>query len=448
MLQATERIPYETLLKLQRSSSSVPPAQSRGRSSWSASDSQPDPWHETLNPRSLQNSPHKPALPRPRASHAEEEEDWPDLTQLKWEGGATGVVRGQRIAPVNFQQLKQNWAEMSCPQQDLHWGVLPKTKSGRRAGQQQTLPWSVSLTEHSRPDSPTALPWAPQGRALARSTSRAGQQPQQLHSHGSLRQMTQPLRTHISLSSLVVSPKLAGVDQTEPLHMSEDDSLARALIQDEPEQQQLSQPDPVAAAWRQAAEISQHQASHHIVSRSHMTSMGGGRGAGRGPARRGGGGVGREANRQLSSQHHSPPQQPALHELRLESPMQGKEEEDRAACTAARALPNFASPTRSSEAKAQHAQHSVRSFPSRRSTSRQSSGSNPEAEAHQLLRQHSETQHEAVTRGGVSMDGRKTPGNGEETPGSRRGTLADGEDTSDNRRETPGSAAPRTSTFR
>lgn len=423
--------------------------QSRGRPSWSALDSQPNPsaWHETLNSRSLQNSPHKPALPRPRAAHAEEEE-WPDLTQLKWEGGATGVVRGQEVAPVNFQQLRQNWAKMSCPEQDVKGGALA-TKRGRHAGQQQTLPRFVSLTERSRPDSPSALPWAPQGRAVARSTSRAGQQPQQLQSHGSMRQMTQPLHTHISLSSLVVSPTPGGAHQTEPLRISEDEPLARALIQDEPEQQQLSLPDPMAADWRQICEISQHQANQQAVSSSHKTSMGAGRGDGRGAARRGGGGVGRGASRQLSSQHHAPPQQPALHELRLGSTKQGKEEEDRAAFTAARAMPNFASPTRSSEAKAQHAQHSVRSFPSRRSTSRHSAGSNPEADTHQLLRQHSEARHEAVTRGGVGMDGRKTPGNGEETPDNGRDTTpGDGEETPGNGGETPGNAAPRTSTFR
>lgn len=425
----------------------MPPPQSRGRPSWSALDSQPNPsaWHETLNSRSLQNSPHRPALPRPRASHAEEE-DWPDLTQLRWEGGATGVVRGQQAAPVNFQQLRQNWAKLSCPEQDPEGGALAKTKRGRRAGQQQrTLPGSVSLTGHSTPDSPSALPWAPQGRAVTRTTPRAGQQqPQQLQSHGSLRRMTQPLHTHISLSSLVVCPKPADVDQTEPLRMSDDDPLARALIQDESEHQQLSQHDPMAAAWRQIGEISLHQASHHIVTSSHVPSMRAGRGAGRGPARRGGGGVGRGASRQLSSQHHAPPRQPALHELRLRSTKQGEEEEDMAASSAARAMPNFASPTRSSEAKAQHAQHaqhSMRSLPSRRSVSRHSTGSNPEAVTHQLSRQHSEARHEAVTQGGVGRDGWRTPDNGEGTPD-------DGEETPGNRRETSDNAAPRTSTFR
>lgn len=417
-VQATERMPYETLLKLRRSSSSVPATQPRGRPSWSIIESQSSPsaWRETLNPRSLQNSPHKATLPHAAAAHAEEE-DWPDLTQLRWEGGATGVVRGQQFAPVDFRELRQNPAKRSYPGQDPHGQVLTKTRQRRPADQHQTLPLSVSLAKHSRSESPKALPSAPQGRAVARSTSRARHQQQQLGSHGSMRpKLTQPLRTHISLESLAIGPKPTDADQAEPLHMSEGASLAQALIQDEPDHQQLSQHDFVAAIWRQDDKMSQLQPSHQgsSVRYTHTTSKGGSRG--------------------VPSQQASP-QQPALHAMGLDSTKQGDEEEDRAAAAAARAMPNFASPTRSSEAKAQHAQRGLQTFPSRRSASRQSAGSSGiEADIHQPLRKNSEGGHQAVSGSGVSFDEAQNADNGVKTPS--RG------------QHPPGSAAPLTSTFR
>ena len=421
-MQPTERMPYETLLKSRRSSSSVPATQPRGRSSWSIIESQSNPsaWRETLNPRSLQNSPNKAALPHAAAAHAEEA-DWPDLTQLKWEGGATGVVRGQPFAPVDFHELRQNPAKRSYPGQDLPGQCLTKSRNGQPADQHQTLPLSVSLAQHSRSGSPKALPSAPQGRTVARSTSRARHQQQHLGSHGSVRpKAIQPLRSHISLESLAISPKPAGADQAEPLHMAEGASLAPALIQDQPDHQQLSQHDLVAAAWRQDDTMSDLQPSHQgsSVRRSHTTSRGADRGVSRG----------------VSSQQASPPQ-PALHAMGLDSTKQGDKEEDRAAATAARAMPNFASPTRSSEAKAQHAQRSLHTLPSRRSTSRQSAGSNSiEADMHQLLRKNSQGSHQAVPGTGVSLDEVQNPDNGGETPSSGQ--------------HPPGSAGPLTSTFR
>ena len=429
-LQATERLPYETLLKLRRSSSSVPSTQPRGGpSQWSPKESHSNPsaWRDTLTSRSLQNSPHKPALPYARAAHAEEE-DWPDLTQLRWEGGATGVVRGQQFAPVDFRELRHNSAKISYPAQDPHGLVLKKTRHSRPADQHQTLPHSVSLAKPSRSESPKALPSAPQGRAVARSSSRAKQQQQQLGSRGSSRpKMTQPLRTHISLESLVIGPKPGGADQTEPLHTPDEASLAQALIQDEPDHQQLSQHDFVAAVWRQHDNISQLQSSHHgsSVRSSHMTIRGADRGDSR-SADRGG-------SRGLSSQQASP-QQPALHETRQDSIKKGDEEEAGAAAAAARAIPSFASPTRSSEAKAQHAQRSLHTLPFRRSTSRHSAGSHIEDDAHKLLRKHSEGSHQAVPQGGVSFDEVQNPENGGVTP-------SDGQ-------HPPGNAAPMTSTFR
>ena len=430
-LQATERVPYETLLKVRRSSSLVPPTEPGVRPSlWSAIESQSNPSgrREILNPRSLQNSPHKPALPHARAAHAEEE-DWPDLTQLKWEGGTTGVVRVQQFAPADFRELRQKPTKVPYPAQDAHGQVWTKTRNGRAADQDQTLPWPVSLAKRSRSESPKALPSAPQGRAVACSTSRARQQQQQLESQASSRpNMTQPLRTHISLESLVVSPKLAGADQTQLLCTPEEASLAQAIIQDEPGHQQLSQHDFVAAAWRQDDKMSQLKSSHQASSgrSGRMISRGADKGASR-SADRGG-------SRGASSQQASP-QQPALHEMRLDSIKHGNDKEDKAAATPSQALPNFASPTRSSEAKAQHAQRSLHASPFRRSSSRQSAGShNIEADTHQLLRKHSEGFHQAMPRGGVSADEGRNPGNGGETP-------------SDGQRP-PGDAAPLTSTFR
>ena len=449
-LQDTERIPYKSLLKLRRSSSSVPAAQPRGGpSQWSPKESHSNPsaWRDTLNSRSLQNSPHKPALPYARAAHAEEE-DWPDLTQLRWEGGATGVVRGQQYSPVDFRELRQNSAKISYPAQDPHGLVLKKMRNSRPADQHQTLPHSVSLAKPPRSKSPKALPLTPQGRAVARSSFRARQQQQQLGSHGSPRpKMNQPLRTHISLESLVIGPKPAGADHTEALHTPDEASLAQALVQDEPDHQQLSQHDFVAAAWRQHDNVSQLQSRHHgsSVRSSHMTSRGADRGGIRG----------------VSCQQASP-QQPALHETRLDSIKKGDEEEARAAAAAARAIPSFASPTRSSEAKAQHAQRSLHTLPFRRSTSRHSAGSHVEDDAHKLLRKHSEGSHQAVPQGGVSFDEVQNPGSGRETPSGGQHSPDNGGQTPSGGQHPPGSggqtpsggqhppgnAAPLTSTFR
>ena len=444
LMQASERIPYETLLKQRQSSSSVPPTQSKGRPSWSTLESQPNPsaWHESLNSRSLQNSPHRPALPRPRAAHAEEE-DWPDLTQLKWEGGVTGVVRGRQDGPVDFRELRQNAVKTAYSGQALDGQVLTKMMDGKRGNQHNRLSHSVSLANRSRWGSPSAKPFGPQGRAVARSTSRARQQQQQLESHDSLRQMTQPLHTHISLDSLMISPTPAAADRTERFRTSQDGFVAQALIRDELDHDQLSQHDCQAPGLHKDDRLRQAQCSHQgtWVSGNSHTNVGGDiRGVKRGS--RGG------------PSQQVPPQQPALHEWGVDSAKESNKEEDGAASTAARAMPNFASPTRSSEAKAQHAQHSLNAFPSTRSRSRQSAGSNCEAGTH-LLRKHSEDSHQAITRGDVNVAGEQTPGNGGHTlgsvgqnPGIGGQPFGNGGKTSASEEQTPGDAAPLTSTFR
>ncbi|KAL3161872.1 hypothetical protein ABBQ38_008961 [Trebouxia sp. C0009 RCD-2024] len=403
MMQAAEHLPYETLLaaagRQRRSSSSVPPFQStKGRPSWSIAESQPSPsaWHETLNSRSLQNSPHRPAPPHARASHPEEE-DWPDLTQLRWEGGATGVVRGQQTAPLHGE-VRPNPTKTL---QNLHGQVFAKSTNGRQqkmngALADHRLPLSVSLAGRPRWGSPSPMPSGPQGRAVARSLSAlppgpqgravsrspsraAGQQLQS--SYDTSGQMTQPLRTHISLDSLMINPGPAADQQ--------DQFPAQSLIQVEPDHRPFIQHDGSrASAWHGDDRV-RHQRSL-VMQNGHAND--------RGPDRRGSEGVPCQP---------PPTQQPALHARGQDPAKKNGEEEAGAGFGAARAVPNFASPTRSSEAKAQ--QRSLHAVPFKTSRSRQSAGSITDTDA-LPLRKASEGSHQAAGWGGASAEGGQTPG--------------------------------------
>lgn len=410
-MQTAERIPYETLLRQRRSSSSVPPMQSKGRPSWSISESQPSPsaWHETLDSRSLQSSPHRPALPHASVSHAEAE-DWPDLTQLNWEGGATGVVRSRQDYHMHGE-FGQNPAKTP---QNLDGQVFNESMNGRQqkmngALAKHTLPLSISLADRPRWGSPNALPSGPQGRPVARSlsalpsgfqgraaastTSRARQQLDSSHDSSRMSQVTQPLHTHVSLDSLMTSPRPAADQQ---------DHRAQPLFRDALDQEQLSQPDSTASAWCKD-DVMRHQASS-ATSNGHLNDRGGSEG--------------------VPSQQ-PPPQQPAVHERGQIPVKQSAKEQTGASLTAPQALPSFASPTRSSEAKSQHP--SLHALPFRRTRSRQSTGSVTPADG-PLLGQLSEGSHQAARGVGVSEGQTPTPGSGAPTPGS--------------------AAAPLTSTFR
>lgn len=402
MMQAAERIPYETLLaaagRQRRSSSSVPLLQStKGRPSWSISEPQPSlsAWHESLNSRSLQNSPHRPALPHVRASHPEEE-DWPDLTQLKWEGGATGVVRGQQTGPLHGE-LRQNPAKTW---QNLDGQVFVKSTSGRQqkmngALADHRLPLSISLAGRPRWGSPSPMPSGPQGIAVARSLSALPSGPhgrpvshsiprarQQLRSsHDTSGQMNQPLRTHISLDSLMITSRPAA-DQQEQFP-------AQSLIQAEPDHPPSIQHDGSRASAWYGDDRMRHQGSL-VMKSGHANDRG----------------ADRRASEGVPSQP-PPAQQLALHARRQDPAKKSVEEDAGAGFGAARAMPNFACPTRSSEAKTQ--QRSLHALPFKRSCSRQSAGSITEADA-PLLRKPSESSHQAARWDGASAEGGQTPG--------------------------------------
>ena len=339
LIQAAERIPYETLLRKQQTASSKPAAPSSHRPSWSPLGSHPSPpaWQGTLHPRSSNN---QPTLARDRVGQSEEE-DWPDLTQLKWEGSATGVVRGQQNPP-RVRDFVQNPASYPAyPEQDLDGRVrlhakqyCGQKKTNNAAVGEHRLAQSVSIENRPRWGSPSALPSRPSGRAAARSLSRARQQPQGLNDAPG--QTVQPLHTHISLHSLVASPKAAVAGHPRQFHTSLDELMADQIIQDQAESKApIWQEDTDSRHSRSSPQGSQQAQNSHMATR---------------------------VDSQRSSQH-TQSQRHASQDWDLDSAKQGGEEESGVASAAARAMPSFASPTRSSEAKMK--QRSLRVVPSK-----------------------------------------------------------------------------------
>lgn len=329
LTQAAEPIPYETLLRKQQASSSVPAAPLSHCPSWSPLGSHPSPpaWQETLHPRSFNNGSDQPTLGGGRDAPSEEE-DWPDLTQLKWEGNATGVVRGQQNSSRvrNFVQNPVSYP--AYPEQDLDERV--RGHAAQYCGQKKTstgalgehrLAQSVTFENRPRWGSPraTALPSCPPGRAVACSLLRPRQQQQDASG-----QTVQPLRTHISLHSLVTSSNTAVADQPRRFHTSLDELMADQILQD--------QADSKASIWREETDSRQLSSSNQGSQQA---------------------GDGHMATRGVSQRSSQPasPQQQSSQDWDLDSAKQGGEEESGAAFAAARALPSFASPTRSSEAK-------------------------------------------------------------------------------------------------
>ena len=282
--QARERIPYESLLRRGSSSSSVPTTPLKARPAWATSGLKPDgnTWQAG---NSLQSSPVKTALGQP--GHAAEEEDWPDLSNLTWEEGASGVVHAPSGISFRATEFGQVDVHASYPSHavgvkmnglDVGDGLPHDTRQGRRNGSfgidppivaDQRLSKLQSLQERPRWGSRNALPFRTQGRAFADGPARQGQRqqssflPESAH-HSRLKsadtdeQLCQesggvdvcqpgnshpkkPLHCHVSLDSLIghadrASPERPSVQppqQPNSFRASIDERTADRIIQDD-----------------------------------------------------------------------------------------------------------------------------------------------------------------------------------------------------------------------
>ncbi len=367
--QVEKRIPYQALLRRRPSStsSSVPVTPLKTRPAWATVGPKPpsDTWQASM---SLQNSPVKAVLPQ--HSQAEEEEDWPDLSHLKWEGGATGVVS---VRPE---------AEMDMDVMGPTGNIAGYSKQGKMNSHfaDQNMMKQGSLQQRPRWGSPNALPSRPHSRAVSSGLASRRQNLQSSHllqatHHSRLNSaaideqswhrsgnlaMThpgKPLHTHISLDSLVSHADRASPTQpwsrgTSELHLpaqqparfhtSLHDLMAQGIIHDDHTPPVPEQPaaQPRQLSHSRSSQIQQGSSSRYA--------------------------------RQLSA----PPQRHGLHaphDWESASAKQGEGEDGRAS-TAGRSRPSFASPTRSSAAKQQQ-QQQQRSLHNTSSRSRRGAGS-------------------------------------------------------------------------
>jgi len=369
LTQVEKHIPYQALLRRRPSStsSSVPVTPLKTRPAWATVRPKPpsDTWQASM---SLRNSPVKAALPQ--HSQAEEEEDWPDLSHLKWEGGATGVVSGRPDAFARVGASSQMGVQTTYPKGEAEMdmdvmgpigSIAGRSKQGKMSSHfaDQSLMKQSSLQQRPRWGSPNALPSRPHSKAVSSGLASRRQNLQSSHllqaSHHSrlnsaaideqswqhpgnlaMTHPSKPLHTHISLDSLVshadrASPAQPWSRGTSELHLSVQqpacfhtslhDLMAQGIIHDDQEPPVPAQP---AAKSRQLS----HSRSSQIQQ----------------------GSAARYA-RQLSA----PPQRHGLHapsDWESASAKQGEGELGRAS-TAGRSMPSFASPTRSSAAKQQ-----------------------------------------------------------------------------------------------
>ena len=369
MTQIEKRIPYQALLRRRPSStaSSMPVTPLKTRPAWATVGPKPpsDTWQASV---SLQNSPVKAVLPQ--HSQAEEEEDWPDLSHLKWEGGATGVVSGRpdvfaRVGASSQMGVRTTYpkgeAEMDMDVMGPIGNIAGRSKQGKMSSHfaDQNLMKQGSLQQRPRWGSHNALPSRPHSRAVSSGLASRRQNLQSSHllqathhsrlnsaaideqswHHSSNLAMThpsKPLHTHISLDSLVshadgaspaqpwsrgTSELHLSVQQPARFHTSLHDLMAQGIIHDD---QTPPVPEQAAAKSRQLS----HSRSSQIQQ----------------------GSAARYA-RQISA----PPQRHGLHapdDWESASAKQGEGEDGRAS-TAGRSMPSFASPTRSSAAKQQ-----------------------------------------------------------------------------------------------
>ena len=362
--QARERIPYESLLRRGSSSSSVPTTPLKARPAWATSGLKPDgnTWQAG---NSLQSSPVKTALGQP--GHAAEEEDWPDLSNLTWEEGASGVVHAPSGISLRAAEFGQVDVDASYPSHavgvkmnglDVGDGLPHDTRQGRRNGSfgidppivaDQRLSKLQRLQERPRWGSRNALPFRTQGRAFADGPARQGQRQQssflsQSAHHSRLKsadtdeQLCQesggvdvcqpgnshpkkPLHCHVSLDSLIghaerASPERPSVQpphQPNSFRASIDERTADRIIQDDLLPKQVS--------------VSQGQLDLRPSNRLGNNAR-----------------YGEQDSAQLQPQ--------SSQEWSLDSAKQSGEIDSGAVIVSEQNLPSFLSPTRSSEAKA------------------------------------------------------------------------------------------------
>ncbi|KAL0050639.1 hypothetical protein WJX82_003908 [Trebouxia sp. C0006] len=169
-----KRVPYQALLRRRPSStsSSVPVTPLKTRPAWATVEPEPpsDTWQASM---SLQNSPVKAVLPQ----HSQvEEEHWPDLSHLNWEGAATGVVSGRpdvfaRVGASNQMGVQTRYptgeAEMDVDAMGPIGNIAGRSKQGKMNSHfaDQTLMKQSSLQQRPRWGSPNALPSRPHSRA-------------------------------------------------------------------------------------------------------------------------------------------------------------------------------------------------------------------------------------------------------------------------------------------
>ena len=317
---------------------------------------------------SLQNSPVKAVLPQ--HSQAEEEEDWPDLSHLKWEGGATGVVSGgpdvfARVGASSQMGVQTTYrkgeAEMDMDVVKPMGSIAGRSKQRKMSNHfaDQNLMKQSGIQQRPRWGSPNALPSRPHSRPgssgvasrrqklqsshLLQAThhsrlNSAAIDEQSWHRSGNLAMThpSKPLYTRISLDSLVSHADRASpaqpwsrgtaelplsVQQPARFHTSLHDLIGQGIIHDD---QSPPVPEPPAATSRQL--------SH---SRSSQIQQG--------------------STTRYARQPSAPPQRHGLHaphDWESASAEQGEREDGRA-YTAGRCMHTFASPTRSSAAKQQ-----------------------------------------------------------------------------------------------
>ncbi|DBA79779.1 TPA: hypothetical protein ACH3X1_008443 [Trebouxia sp. C0004] len=387
LLTVEKRIPYQALLRRRPSctSSSMPVTPLKTRPGWATVGPKPtsDIWQASA---SLQTSPVKAVLPQ--HGLAGEEEDWPDLSHLKWEGAATGVVSGCPDVYSRAAASSQMGAQTTYLKGEAEMDLDVTGPVGNMAGRSkqrkmnshfhdQNLMKQSSLQQRPHWGSPNALPSGPHSRAvssclisrrqnlqssrLLQATHRsrlnsAATDEQSWHHPGNLPMThpSKPLHTHISLDDLVshadrglpaqpwsrdTSELHLSVQQPARFHTSLHDLMAQGMIHND---QEPPMPEQPAAKSRQL----NHSKSSQIQ---------------QGSAAR--------YTRQLSA----PPQHHGLHapdDWESASAKQGERGDGRDSI-AGRSMSSFASPTRSSAAKQQQ-----RSLHKTSSRSRQGASSN------------------------------------------------------------------------
>ena len=380
LTQVEKRVPYQALLRRRPSStsSSVPVTPLKTRPAWATVEPEPpsDTWQASM---SLQNSPVKAVLPQ----HSQvEEEHWPDLSHLNWEGAATGVVSGRpdvfaRVGASNQMGVQTRYptgeAEMDVDAMGPIGNIAGRSKQGKMNSHfaDQTLMKQSSLQQRPRWGSPNALPSRPHSRAGSSGLASRRQNLQSSHllqaiHHSRLNSAaideqswhrsgdlamthpSQPLHTHISLDSLVSHADRASpaqpwsrgtselplsVQQPARFHTSLHDLMAQGIIHDD---QTPPVPEQPAAKSRQLSHSRSSQIQHGSTTR-------------------------------YAQQLSAPPQRHGLHAPDEWESASGKQDEgeDGRASTAGHCMPSFASPTRSSAAKQQQQQRSLHNASSR-----------------------------------------------------------------------------------